>query len=320
MKTTATLHIQSGSPTAVAVGYFDGMHQGHCAVVEEALRAKAKGFESCVFSFATESAGLPEAKQGAKLLMTPTLKSKTIAEMGVDWLLLPDFSVLRGMSPEEFAVGVLYRGLNACIVCCGYDYRFGKGASAGPLELAEMLTPYGVTVLRVGAVLDEGEPISSTRIRNALAEGDVAAAARMIGRPFAVDFPVTKGQGRGKTLGFPTANQVIPDRYAVPCFGVYATQAVVDGRVYSAVTDVGVKPTFGSDFVAVETFIEGFEGSLYGRRIEIRFLAWLRSEKRFESVDALREAIAKDRIDALGIIDSMSKKNYTLQKAETMLL
>jgi riboflavin kinase/FMN adenylyltransferase len=316
MKMTATLRIQSGRPTAVAVGYFDGMHRGHCAVIEEALRAKSRGFESCVFSFATESAGLPAAKQGSRLLMTPTLKSKTIAEMGADWLLLPDFSLIRGMSPEVFAIDVLYRGLNAAVVCCGYDYRFGKGASAGPLELAEMLTPFGVTVLQVGAVLDAGEPISSTRIRKALAEGNVDAAARMLGRFYAIDFPVTKGQGRGKPLGFPTANQRIPEGYAVLRHGVYATQAVVAGRTYPAVTDVGVKPTFGSDVVAAETHIEGFEGELYGRRIEIRFLAWLRPEKRFESIDALREAIAKDRLDALGIVDSMGGKIYPLQKFE----
>jgi riboflavin kinase/FMN adenylyltransferase len=314
MKMTATLHIQSGSPTAVAVGYFDGMHLGHRAVVECAMAHSEKGLETCVFSFAAESSGLPAAKQNAKLLMTPTLKSKVIAEMGADWLLLPDFAVFRGMSPEEFAVDVLVKRLNAAVVCCGYDYRFGRGAAAGPKELSDILSPFGVSVQQVGAVIDSGLPISSTRIREALAEGDVLSAARMLGRPFAVDFFVTKGDGRGKTLGFPTANQVIPERYATPRFGVYATQALVDGRIYPAVSDVGVKPTFGSDRVSVETFIEGFAGELYERKIEIRFLDWIRSERRFDSAEQLRQAIAKDRMAALSIIDSMGQKSYTLQK------
>lgn len=289
------MRIDSPAATAVAVGYFDGVHAGHRAVIDEALRARREGLSACVFSFSTERSVLPDAKQGAKLLMTPSLKTRTIERMGVDWLLRPDFTLFKGLTPEQFAVDVLYHGLGARIVCCGYDYRFGKGAAAGPLELAELLTPLGVTVLQVGAVLYRGEPVSSTRIRAALAQGNCREASDMLGRPYTVDFPVVHGRGLGHRLGFPTANQTFGARYLAPRYGVYVTRVRVGEESFPAVTNVGVKPTVGSDCVSAESWLDGFSGDLYDRVIETEFLAFLRPEQKFASVEALREAVARDR-------------------------
>lgn len=295
------LKIEAKRPTAVAVGFFDGVHRGHRAVIEAALSHKREGLDVCVFSFSIQNAG-PEKKKGARLLQTPTLKAKSIEALGADWLLTPDFSLFKGLSPEQFALDVLMRGLNAAVVCCGYDYHFGRNACAGALELAELLTPHGIRVEQVGAVLDNGLPVSSTRIRDALSVGDIETANRLLGRPFAIDFPVEHGRGLGRTLGFPTANQLIGQAYAQPRFGVYATQVFIDGKAHAAVTNVGIKPTVGSDSVGAESYILDWSGNLYGKAVETQFLSFLRPEQKFESLEALKEAIRRDADRARALI------------------
>lgn len=295
------LKIETQRPTAVAVGFFDGVHRGHRAVIEAAAAHKSAGLDLCVFSFSINSAS-PEKKKGARLLQTPTLKARSIEALGADWLLTPDFSQFKGLSPEQFALDVLMRGLNAGVVCCGYDYHFGKNACAGARELAELLTPHGVRVEQIGAVLDEGLPVSSTRIRDALAAGDIKTANRLLGRAFAIDFPVARGRGLGRELGFPTANQPIGEAYAQLRFGVYATQVLIDGVPHAAVTNVGIKPTVGSEGVGAESYILDWSGDLYGKAIETRFFAFLRPEQKFQSLEALKAAIRQDAGRARALI------------------
>lgn len=287
------LSISPPCPAAVAVGFFDGVHRGHQAVIQAALDCRAKGLRPCVFSFALDDQS-PTAKRGAKLLQTPALKEKTLAAMGVEVLFLPSFSQFCALTPEQFALDVLLRGFHARVVCCGYDYRFGKNACAGVQDLIELLAPYGVEVRQVPAVLDLQQPISSTRIRAALAEGNLATANRLLGRCFAVDTPVEHGRALGRKLGFPTANQTIGARYAALRFGVYATSVLIDGAAHPAVTNVGVKPTVGSDCISAESYILDWNGDLYGRSVETRFLQFLRPEQRFDSLQQLQAAIARD--------------------------
>ena len=303
MKILDTLNIESSEPTAVAVGFFDGVHRGHQAVINAALAHKAEGLKTCVFSFSM-SGSSPAAKKGAKLLQTPTLKAQTIADMGADWLLLPDFSAFMGFSPEQFAIEGLLKGMNAKIVCCGYDYRFGKGACAGAEDLKRFLSPYGVKIEQVGAVLDNGEPISSTRIRAALSEGKAEEAARLLGRPFAIDFPVERGMQLGRKLGFPTANQRIEPAFAALRFGVYATRVTIDGKSYPAVTNVGVKPTVGSDFIGAESFILDWSGDIYGKNLKTEFLSFLRPEQKFSSLEELQQAVFKNADEAREIFST----------------
>ncbi|MEG2174001.1 MAG: riboflavin biosynthesis protein RibF [Oscillospiraceae bacterium] len=310
MKTAAILPIESARPLAVAVGFFDGVHRGHLAVIHEALAAAHDGsFDSCVFSFSMNGDG-PAGKRDAGLLQSSSLKAHAIEELGVNWLLTPPFSELRGLSPEAFALDVLYWGMGARVVCCGYDYRFGRGAAAGPEELRALLAPRGVRVIQVGAVLDEGEPVSSTRIRAALRQGDCETAGRLLGRPYAIDFEVTHGRGLGKTIGFPTINQPYGENDLRPRFGVYATWAMVDGIPYPAVTNVGVKPTVGSNGVSAESYIEGFSGDLYGKRVETRFIQFLRPEQKFGSIDALRDAIGADSVRAQELLKQKKPKSH----------
>ena len=301
MKILESLNINSSEPTAVAVGFFDGVHRGHKAVIDAALGYKAQGLKCCVFSFSM-SENSPAAKKGAKLLQSRTLKAETVESLGADWLLIPDFSSFMGLSPEQFAIEGLMKGMNAKVVCCGYDYRFGKGAAAGVEDLRRFLSPYGVEVVQVGAVLDNGEPISSTRIRTALDSGNISEANRLLGRPFAIDFAVEHGNKLGRKLGFPTANQPIAPRFAAPKFGVYATRITIDGKSFAAVTNVGVKPTVGSDHAAAESYILDWSGNLYGKNIKTEFIEFLRPEQKFASLDELKEAIFKNAEQARNIV------------------
>lgn len=305
MITAYSLKIETMRPTAVAVGFFDGVHRGHQAVIDAALAYQAKGFEACVFSFSIGNNNSPNKKKGARLLQSPSLKSKTVEALGADWLLVPDFSQLMGMAPEQFALEILVRGLNAKVVCCGYDYHFGKGASAGAKELAALLNPHGVAVQQIGAVMDSGAPVSSTRIREALSAGDVETAGRLLGRPFAIDFPVVSGKKLGRRLGFPTANQTIDEPYVQPRFGVYATRVLIDDIAHAAVTNVGVKPTVGSDSVGAESYILDWSGDLYGKQIETQFLSFLRPEQNFGSLEELQNAIAQDASRARSLVSGI---------------
>lgn len=293
MNTATTLSIETKRPTAVAVGFFDGVHLGHRAVIDSALAEQRAGLDCCVFSFSMNGNG-PAAKRGTRLLQSITLKKQVLEEMGADWLLVPHFSQFMGLTPEQFAIDVLLRGLHARVVCCGYDYRFGKGAAAGAAELAELLVPHGVVVRQIGAVLDDGKPVSSTRIRAALEAGQLDEANRLLGRPFSIDWTVEHGRKLGHKLGFPTANQHIGEEFARPRFGVYATRVLIDGVAYAAATNVGIKPTVGSDCVSAESYILGWQGDLYGKRIETQFLEFLRPEEKFETLEELRHAISID--------------------------
>lgn len=281
-------------PTAIAVGYFDGVHTGHRAVIEKAVSFKEMGLSPLVFSFKMVSSS-PLKKKGALLLQSFTQKSSSIERMGADIFLCPPFSSFMGLSPYEFAVDLLYKKLNAKCVVCGYDYHFGKGAVGTKETLKELLTPRGVEVFAIDAVMDNGEPVSSTRIRRTLEEGNIQEANRLLGYSFTIDYPVVHGRHFGKTLGFPTINQIFPENKIFPRFGVYITDVDIDGKTYLGITNVGRKPTVGeTDFVAAETYIDNFNGDLYGREISVSFLKFLRPEQKFATVDILKNAIAFD--------------------------
>jgi riboflavin kinase/FMN adenylyltransferase len=261
-------------------------------VIDRALSHKREGMEAVVFSFTIDSAS-PTKKQGARWIMSDEEKANRLEWLGVDLLVEPPFSLLRGMEPEEFA-RFLAVTLNAKAVACGYDYRFGKGASADANDLRRLLAPYGVTVETVDAVLDSGEPISSTRIRALLSEGKVVEANRLLGTPFLLDEPVVHGRHLGSKLGFPTANQRFPAGALVPKYGVYATRVTIEGEQYVGVTNVGVKPTVGEDLPGAETYLPEFSGDLYGKQICTEFMTYLRGEEKFPTVEALTAQVLHD--------------------------
>ncbi len=279
---------------AVALGFFDGLHIGHAAVVSRTLSYQQEGLCPCVFTF-TMDGGHPAAKSTANALTTERQKEQLLENWGVRLVLCPDFSEFHAMEPESFVDEILVRRLNANAACCGEDFRFGKKAAGDVGQLAALCQARGIRLDVVPPVTFEGERVSSTRIRHLLGEGRVADANRMLGRAFSYDFTVVRGKQLGRKLDSPTINQRLPDGFVPLRHGVYASVSFAGGAWHPSVTNIGLRPTV-EDTTAVnsETYICGFSGDLYGARVEVRLLAFLRPEQRFPSVEALRARIHAD--------------------------
>ncbi len=278
------------APCAVAVGLFDGLHRGHMAVIE-AMTSLPGIFARCVFTFSTDSAR-PDSKTGKRLLSRGA-RNRLLEAAGVELVLEPEFEDIRELSPEVFAAEVLTKRLNAAHVFCGESFRFGKGAAASAKDLERLLPP-GTRAHIVPTVSADGGSVSTTRIRGYVEAGEMQLAASLLGRPFMLDFPVIKGNRIGRTQGWPTINQAFPESFTLPRFGVYASVTTVDGERFKSVTNVGVRPTVGSGGVLAETYIKGFSGDLYGRHTPVELISFIRPERKFASLDELREQIYKD--------------------------
>ncbi len=285
---------------AVALGVFDGLHSGHRAVLAAACGA-VEPDGAILTATVLSMTGVPKAE--AARLLTPEREEYLLDTLGMEeWIDMP-FAAVCELSPEAFVEEILCQRLHAGLVCCGYNYRFGKGGVGTVETLQALCASHGIRVTVVGAVERDGEPISSTRVRQAVAAGDMAAAMRLLGRPFAVELPVTNGDHRGRRWGMPTLNQVFPDNSAVPRYGVYASLVTVGGREYRAVTNVGVHPTVGGvNRPQAETWIQDFDGELYGQTVSVLLIRFLREEQQFPSVEALRAQIAADAAQATAVL------------------
>ena len=271
-------------PRVTALGYFDGGHIGHRALIGEAVRlAKDMGCKCAVFSFPT----LP-TKQGAPLF-TLTRRLSFFEEMGVDTVILVPFASVRDRSAEDFVQTTLRKQIGTVRAVCGFNFRFGRGA-LGDGALLSRLLPESIVL---PPTLYAGEPVSTSRIRCALAQGRIEEASAMLGAPYTVTGTVTHGKAVGRMLGYPTAN--ITCDTALPRFGVYKTRVWIDGVAYDGLSDVGVRPTAETaGDVRVETFLRNFTGDLYGKTLAISFLSFVREEIKFDSFAALTAQIARD--------------------------
>lgn len=290
--------------TAVALGLFDGVHRGHQAVIRAAADC-APELMPAVFTFRFDTRAVITKKQFGTLLR-PELKAKKLEENGIRFMLEPPFSTIMKMEPESFIQGILFNFMHAKAVFCGEDFRFGKNAAGDTRLLRAACQKNGVRFEIVRPVLDDGVPVSSTRIRAALREGDVPLANRLLGSPYMTCGTVVHGRHMGHSLGFPTINQLFSPEDLIPRFGVYATIVEVDGKEYVGATDIGVKPTVGDGYApAAETFILDFDGDLYGRNIVIRYYAFLRGEKRFDSLEELTKTVLDNAKQAKGLLEPL---------------
>lgn len=282
----------SGRGVSVALGNFDGLHIGHAAVLRSAV-VRAGDAEPAVLMFRTHPQCLLSGKMPPHLL-TDSLRTQQMHRLGIRRELYMDFAQVHTMSPERFFREVLCGVLNVQSISCGYNYHFGA-AGAGDITVLHALCKQCGVALHVAPCADyRGEPISSSRIRRAVAEGEMEDVHRMLGRPFSYDFQVVSGDRRGRVLGFPTINQFFPSDYAVPKFGVYAARAWVHGRYYPAMANIGVRPTIGTDSMRSETCILGFSGDLYGKHIEVGLLSYLRPEQKFSGLESLTAQMTCD--------------------------
>lgn len=274
---------------AVCLGVFDGIHRGHRKLVEKTLRyAEKYGIKSGVVSFQT-----PGENNRIYLLEQ---QAEILEALGIDTL----FVVLldenfKNLLPEEFIRKYLLSYMKARCVVCGVDYRFGRGRCGNADTVKEFGKKYGFDTEVAEDVLDCGERISSTAIREAVSSGNIEKANRMLGENFYIEGCVTKGFMQGRVLGYPTANIKLDSCLAEIKNGVYSTVVVIDGEVYKGLTNIGTAPTLGNNNHALsETYIVDFRKDIYNKYIKIIFKEFLREEKKFESIDELKNAIAEN--------------------------
>lgn len=292
------------SETAIALGFFDGVHRGHRAVISRAVEERNKGLLPTVLTFSVNEIE-PASKRGMKKILTKRLFLQTMEELGVELIEMPPFEKIMNLSPREFVTEILCRCLKAKVIVCGRDFRFGKNAAGDLSLLEELCKEYGLRLEAVAQLLDAGEPISSTRIRQCLADGAIETASWLLGYPYSFDFEVAHGNELGRTIGIPTINQIFPIHYLVPRFGVYASYTYLNGVRYKSITNVGVKPTIkGNRLPLAETHIMGVDDRLYGKNIKVSLVKFIRPEKKFNSFEELTAEIrANINLIKDGLID-----------------
>ena len=277
---------------AVALGSFDGLHLGHMAVINKALSFKSEGFVPCALVFDVHPMSV--AGTGAPVeLMTSDARDRMLEDLGLE-VKKVSFESIKDFSAREFVNEVLCKELNAGAVCCGYNYHFGSGAKADSNELSVLCNEFGIACEVSEKVEYKGMSVSSTRIREALQNGDIESANDMLGREFSYDFVVVSGDRRGRLIGAPTINQHFPDGFIVPKFGVYVSAVYVNGELHAAVTNIGRRPSFTCDDLRSETCIMDFSGDLYGKNIKVKLIKYIRPEKVFNSLEELGSQIAVD--------------------------
>lgn len=292
---------------AVAVGNFDGVHLGHQALAQTALaRARAVSGVALALTFDPHPARVLRPERAPAALCTFEQKARLLAETGLERLAVLAFDArLAALTPEEFARRVLRDALGARLVCVGRNFRFGRERAGGVDELRGLGAVLGFELSVLDPVLLDGRPVSSTRVREALARGEVETARALAGRAPFVEGRVVAGDARGRTLGFPTAN-LEPWNELLPLAGVYAalcTRLPGPARPWPAVVNVGRRPTFDGRDVRLEAHLLDFEGDLYGADLRVEFVARLRAERRFDGPHELVAQIRQDVAQARRVLE-----------------
>ena len=287
-------------PRSVALGLFDGLHPAHRRVILSATMDIDDDTAVAVYTFDPTTV---TTKHISGLLCDESEEEYLLQLMNVDELFRVDFATVQHLSPEDFVHKILKEQLGAIRVSCGYNYRFGYRGQGDVALLTALCAEVGITVTVVPEVDVDGIPVSSTAIRAAIADGDMALTRRLLGRPYRLCSTVVEGQHLGNKLGFPTINQALPVGFAHPRFGVYASCVQFNGETYPAVTNIGVRPTVGADAPLAETYIIGYEGDLYGESPCVYPLTYLRPEQPFPSLGALQAQIDRDVAAAAALFD-----------------
>jgi riboflavin kinase/FMN adenylyltransferase len=291
------------SGTVVTIGNFDGVHLGHLALVGRTVeRARVTEGRSIAVTFDPHPAAVLRPDAVPPLLQSVEQRVAALEEHGIDEVVVVEFTAeLAAQGPEEFVQELLVDRLGADVVIVGENFRFGKDAQGDIDVLRALGADHGFEVEAVGLVTTDSATLSSSALRALLAAGDLEAVTRGLGRPFRLDGEVVSGEGRGRTIGVPTANVAVPAGRAIPADGVYACWAwTADDVRYAAVTNVGWRPTFDGTFRTVEVHLldtpDGLD--LYGTRLSLAFLARIRGEQRFEGPEALVARIQEDVLEA----------------------
>lgn len=293
-------------PSVVTVGKFDGVHIGHRALLSAAgEEASALGVPWGVVTFARHPDEALRPERAPSYLTPQPAKMLLLEEAGADFVLPlePDADTL-AMSAQDFIERVLVARTHPAVIVCGDDFRFGRGRGGDITLLRRMGSSRGFRVRVVAPVTLHGQRVSSYAIRRALAKGDVALAAEMLGRPYSIKGEVVAGRQVGRELGFPTANIRPEERVVLPSNGIYAVTAEWEGTGHDAVASLGVRPTLEGPSAPLwlEVHVLDWQGDLYGVKMTVTFFRKLRDEARFDSVDALRRQIGRDAEEARAVL------------------
>lgn len=291
-----TVDVTRHKESVVVLGNFDGVHKGHQELFEVAkYEAHKSNLETIVFSFYPHPTWVI-GKKRKSLLMSRRDKKQMIEHLNIDVLVEYPFTKdFASISPEEFFIKILIEQLKARVLVVGSNYYFGKGKAGNPDFLRELGKQYDVKVHVVEAVMTNGQMISSSKIRNLILEGKIEEANNMLGHPYMIVGKVIQGKMIGRTIGFPTINLVADPHRVYPPNGVYATKVKIYSKTYLGMTNIGFNPTVNGACKMIETHILGLNENLYGQDVEVDFYHFVRPEKKFESIDALKEQISSDK-------------------------
>lgn len=313
---------QRGTGNLVAIGKWDGVHLGHQAIIKSLVtEARRTGGQSVVMGFHPLPMQVLRPSEAPPSIQTLEERSETLAAMGVDvHLAVPFDPAFAGMTPEAFVQDVLVDSLKASAVLVGFNFTFGRGGHGTASTLRGLCDEYGIPVQVFPPVRIDGENVSSTEVRFYVAAGEVERAARLLGRPFALTGEVIHGDGRGHTIGYPTANISPALNRILPSNGVYVARATIlqqapcvsgglpcrveprMGPTYGAVLNLGRRPTFQGSDLRCEVHLLDFDGDLYGQELRVEFLHRLRGEMTFSSVEALKSQLNTDAAAARGFL------------------
>jgi len=285
-------------PIFLAIGVFDGVHRGHQAVIStSAEHARQANGTPVVVTFDPHPMKVLRPEKAPHLLTATQHKIKLIRTLGVQHLLVIEFDkAFAATAPEDFVQQLVTHSKPLREICVGHEWSFGKGRRGNLALLGELGTQFDFEVVGIPAVtLGNGEPVSSTAIRHAIEAGDLAKAAEMLGRDYTILGTVVRGENLGKKIGFPTAN-LSAHSEQFPPNGVYFAQATLNGTIYPGVVNLGYRPTVSSDKAerVLEIYLLDFDQDIYGKDVEVRFVQYLRPERKFENLDALVRQIELD--------------------------
>ena len=296
------------SGTAIALGYFDGLHKGHRNVISLAAAEKGNGLTPVCFTFSKSPKSVLNGTQ-SNALMTNEDKIKTLERLGIERTYQADFEKIMNMPAKDFAQKILIDTLKAEKLFCGFNYRYGKNGEGSAETLKSFCESKGITLTVVPATESKGEVVSSTLIRKLITDGNVKRANELMCSRFGFSSVIEHGKRLGRELGTPTINQPLCSELVVPKFGVYASIVTLEnGDSYCGVTNIGIKPTVGGNTPLCETWMPRYKGGeIYGQSADVRLLEFIRPERKFSGIDELKNAIIDNSKTALKIYEQTNK-------------
>jgi riboflavin kinase/FMN adenylyltransferase len=306
---TTTAEFKGNTQSVITIGTFDGVHVGHRAIMQRLVAAaKEQGLVSAVLTFFPHPRMVLQKNSDIKLINTLSEKKQLLEDIGLDYFVVEPFTYeFSRLSALEYVRDILVTQLKAKKIIIGYDHRFGRNRNADIQDLKKYGEQFGFEVEEISAQQLDEVSVSSTKIRKALAQGDIHTANTYLGYAFTIEGVVTKGKALGRTIGYPTANLHVPQTYKlIPKNGVYVVKALVNNILTYGITSIGTNPTVGGTAKSIETFFLDTSTDLYGKELQLHFLQHIREEATFKDLESLKQAIQKDEAFARDYIQSLA--------------